>query len=85
MYGYLILAQDLQKIMDQSTEGVLLFSMGGNLKSSKIPKDILNVILKCLGKIKQTVLWKWEDEHLPNKPENVIIRKWLPQQDILGL
>lgn len=30
------------------------------------------------------VLWKFENESLPGKPENVRIEKWLPQQDLLG-
>ncbi|XP_019874679.2 UDP-glucuronosyltransferase 2B2 [Aethina tumida] len=29
-------------------------------------------------------MWKWETDDLPDKPENVLIRKWFPQQDVLG-
>lgn len=29
------------------------------------------------------MLWKWEDD-LPDKPSNIRIEKWLPQNDILG-
>lgn len=29
------------------------------------------------------VLWKFEDDQMEGKPENVKINKWLPQQDIL--
>lgn len=34
--------------------------------------------------MKQKVIWKFENESLPNVPENVLIRKWLPQTDILA-
>lgn len=34
-------------------------------------------------KLKQRVVWKFEDESISNLPENVLIRKWLPQIDIL--
>lgn len=30
-------------------------------------------------RLKQRVIWKFEDESIPNLPENVLIRKWLPQ------
>lgn len=30
------------------------------------------------------VLWKFENDTLPDKPKNVRIEKWLPQQDLLG-
>jgi hypothetical protein len=26
------------------------------------------------------VLWKWETEHMEDKPDNVMLSKWLPQQ-----
>lgn len=30
------------------------------------------------------MLWKWEDDNLPGKPDNVFIAKWFPQDDILA-
>ncbi|KAF5289138.1 hypothetical protein FQR65_LT02028 [Abscondita terminalis] len=78
------LPQDLQIVMDNATNGVILFSMGSNLKSNQLPEYKRNIILKIFSKLKQIVLWKWEDEHLPNKPDNVKISPWFPQQDILA-
>lgn len=34
--------------------------------------------------IKQKVLWKYEDESLTDIPSNVLIQKWLPQNEILA-
>lgn len=34
--------------------------------------------------LKQRVIWKYENETLPDLPSNVMIRKWLPQNDILA-
>lgn len=58
--------------------------MGSNLKSSNLPVETRNGILRTFAKLNHTVLWKWEDDKLPNQPKNVIIRKWMPQQSILG-
>lgn len=58
--------------------------MGSNIKMKHLSVDKRSAILKVLSKVKQRVLWKWEDEQLPNKPENVLISKWLPQTDILA-
>lgn len=40
-------------------------------------------ILRTFAKIKQKILWKFEVD-LPNKPANVMISKWLPQDDVLA-
>lgn len=34
--------------------------------------------------MKQRVIWKFDGESFENVPENVLIRKWLPQNDILA-
>ena len=34
--------------------------------------------------LKQRVIFKWEEDHLDGKPDNVLLSKWLPQQDILA-
>lgn len=69
--------------MDTAKNGVVFFSMGSNLKSSEMKSKTINAILKGLSSIIETVLWKFEED-LPNKPDNVMIRKWLPQTGILS-
>lgn len=44
----------------------------------------MNLVLDAFRNIKQRVLWKFEDESLADVPPNVMIRKWLPQNDILA-
>ena len=46
--------------------------------------DKRKIMLGAFGKLKQKVLWKWETEIMDNKPSNVMLHKWLPQQDVLG-
>jgi len=49
-----------------------------------LPAELIQGILKVLGELNVRVLWKFESDSLPGKPENVKISKWLPQQDVLG-
>ncbi|CAG0884298.1 unnamed protein product [Cyprideis torosa] len=30
------------------------------------------------------IFWKWETEHMDDLPSNVMLSKWMPQQDLLG-
>jgi hypothetical protein len=58
--------------------------LGSNLKSALLPNEKRQILLNTFSKLKETVLWKWEEDTLPGKPANVHIAKWLPQQDVLG-
>nr|XP_023012471.1 UDP-glucuronosyltransferase 2C1-like isoform X1 [Leptinotarsa decemlineata] len=78
------LPKDLQEFCENATDGVIYFSMGSNLKPSDMNQESKQALLSALGKLKQKVLWKWDEDHLPGKPENVKIGKWFPQQDILA-
>ncbi|KAF2905636.1 hypothetical protein ILUMI_00538 [Ignelater luminosus] len=75
---------DLQEYLDGAKDGVVLFSLGSNLQSKNLPKEKRESILKAFSKLKQKVLWKWEDETLPNQPPNVKLSKWLPQSDVIA-
>ncbi|XP_030764393.1 UDP-glucuronosyltransferase 2C1-like isoform X3 [Sitophilus oryzae] len=77
------LPKDLQEFLDNAKDGAIYFSMGSNLKSKLMPAERKKMILNVLGRLKQKVIWKFEEE-LPGKPDNVLIKNWLPQQDILA-
>ncbi|CAH1963789.1 unnamed protein product [Acanthoscelides obtectus] len=69
--------------MDAGKKGVILFSLGTNVKSSHLKLEIKTALLKALGRLDQTVVWKFES-NLTGVPENVLIRQWLPQTEILA-
>ncbi|XP_046972213.1 UDP-glucosyltransferase 2-like isoform X2 [Vanessa cardui] len=77
------LPKDLQKIIDDAKHGFIYFSMGSNLRSKHLPAEVKQDLLNMFGELKQTVLWKFEED-LPNLPSNVHILKWAPQQSILA-
>ncbi|XP_045479825.1 UDP-glycosyltransferase UGT5-like [Harmonia axyridis] len=78
------LPQDLQTVMDNAKHGIIYFSLGSNVKSKDMPKEKRDFILRKFSKLKETVIWKFEDPNLPGKPDNVIISNWLPQNDIFA-
>lgn len=58
--------------------------MGSNVKGKYLSNEKISIILQAFAKLKQRVIWKYENAELPNKPKNVMINKWLPQSDILA-
>ncbi|XP_037945443.1 UDP-glucosyltransferase 2-like [Teleopsis dalmanni] len=75
---------DIADFINGAENGVIYFSMGSNIKSEKLPKETIDIFLKTFASLPQRVLWKFEAEKLPGKPDNVFISKWFPQPDILA-
>ncbi|CAG9853563.1 unnamed protein product [Phyllotreta striolata] len=75
---------DLQKFMDEAKEGVVYFSLGTNMAPSAISPEIKGAIMGALGRLKQKVMMKWDEDSVKGKPDNVMIRKFFPQQDVLA-
>ncbi|KAL6435036.1 hypothetical protein ACFW04_005264 [Cataglyphis niger] len=78
------LPKDIVEFLDSAHDGALLFSLGSMIKATTMPQKKLDVIVKVLSSIPQKVIWKWEVEDLPHKMDNVMIRKWLPQFDVMN-
>ncbi|CAI6358089.1 unnamed protein product [Macrosiphum euphorbiae] len=76
------LPNDILEFIENSPHGVILFTLGSIVNMSKSPDYILNPLKEALAQVPQRILWKYEGE-MVNKPKNVMIRKWLPQRDIL--
>lgn len=78
------LPADIKNFIESSPEGVIYFSLGSNVQSKDLPLATRETLLKVFAGLKQRVLWKFEDDQMPNKPDNVLISKWFPQPDILA-
>lgn len=50
---------------------------------STLPTHIKNAFKEALAQVPQRILWKYEGE-MEDAPENVMIKKWFPQRDILS-
>lgn len=78
------LSEDLQHYLDHSKHGVIYFSMGSMLKGCNFPEEKRNAFIAAFAELKENVLWKYENTSLPNQPKNVLIKQWMPQNDILA-
>ncbi|XP_055531728.1 UDP-glycosyltransferase UGT5-like [Wyeomyia smithii] len=78
------LPKDIGKFLDEATDGAIYFSMGSYLKSTDLPRAKRDAFIRAFSQLKQRVLWKFEDDTIPQKPDNLLIKPWLPQNDILA-
>lgn len=74
----------IQQFLDEANDGAIFFSLGTNLRSSDMPTEKLKIFLNVFAALKQRILWKWEDDNIPDLPKNVLVQKWMPQSDILA-
>lgn len=75
---------DIKKFIDNS-DGVIYFSLGGNIKPSKMSPEKQKAIINALSKNrKEKILWKWDDENASVNKEKFLIKKWFPQEEILA-
>ena len=51
------------------------------ITASDIPEDKLRAFLDAFSGRKERILMKWEVEDMKGKPANLMLTKWLPQQE----
>ncbi|XP_061395083.1 UDP-glycosyltransferase UGT5-like [Musca vetustissima] len=78
------LPEDLQTFLDGAVDGAIFFSLGSNVQSKDMPYEKMRIFLDVFASMKQRVIWKFENDSIPDMPKNILIRKWLPQSDILA-
>ncbi|KAH8264302.1 hypothetical protein KR038_006357, partial [Drosophila bunnanda] len=78
------LPEHIQQFLDEAEHGAIYFSLGSQVRSADMPAEKLQIFLGVFARLKQRVLWKFENDKLPNLPTNVKVEKWLPQADILA-
>lgn len=74
---------ELKELLD-SSDGVIYMSLGSNVKSKDLSEETKTIFLNVFRKLPYDILWKFEDERLANKSDNVKISKWFPQSDLLA-
>lgn len=78
--------QDLEEFCAAADKGVVLFCLGTNIRSDKLGDEVIAMFLQVFSELPEyNFMWKFETDTLPAEPsKNVLIRPWLPQNDILA-
>lgn len=74
----------LKTFLDNSKNGVIYMSLGSNVKAKDLSSDASEMFLNVFRRMNYDVLWKFENNSLLHKPDNVMISKWVPQSDVLA-
>lgn len=78
------LPKDILDFINSSSEDVIYFSMGSNVKSKDFSPEKLQMLNEVFASLPYKIMWKFENPTLPGKPKNVFIRSWFPQPDVLA-
>ena len=77
------LPEELETFIQESEHGVIFVSFGSVVKASKMPEAKRQAMLAVFSRLKQRVIWKWE-EPMEDAPSNVLVSSWLPQTSLLA-
>jgi len=50
-----------------------------------LPTKMQISLQEAFAELPQRILWKYDGEVMENQPNNVMIKKWFPQRDIMGI
>ncbi|XP_030745755.1 UDP-glucuronosyltransferase 1-9-like [Sitophilus oryzae] len=77
------LPAEIEEWINRSEAGLIYFSLGSLLKGYTFPSEQLEAFNKVFSELPHRVLWKWENETMTGKAQNVMTSKWTPQFDVL--
>lgn len=80
------LPSDINDFIMKGKKGAVVMGLGTNMRSDEIGSVAINSIVEAFRQIPDyNFIWKFETaEALKNIPANLMIRDWLPQNDILA-
>ncbi|KAG4078371.1 hypothetical protein HA402_013081 [Bradysia odoriphaga] len=80
------LPDELREVADSASNGLILFSLGTNANSDELGESIVQNILEAFTIFPEyTFFWKMDLEGDDIRmPDNVVIRNWFPQNDVLA-
>ena len=76
------LSGDLENIIESSENDVIVVSFGSIV--NVFPEEITRKFVEAFSRVKYTIIWRYNGTVSHKLSKNTFIRKWLPQNDILG-
>ena len=76
------LSKEMNDYVNEAEHGIIVVTFGSAVK--RAPAKIIEKMVTAFGRVKQRVLMRYDGPTLHNKPDNVRLEKWLPQNDLLG-
>ena len=76
------LPDDFNTIAEQSTKGMIVVSFGS--VAAFLPEHITIMLAEAFSRVDYTVIWRHNGDISYELNDNVHIRSWLPQNDLLG-
>ncbi|KMQ88824.1 udp-glucuronosyltransferase 2b1, partial [Lasius niger] len=81
--GAVTYPESIREFLDGAKNGAVVISLGTNVKWKYIGLDKLKIVTLALSKLKQRILWKLDVELPFQVPNNIMVVKWMPQNEIL--
>ncbi|XP_016932664.3 UDP-glycosyltransferase UGT5 [Drosophila suzukii] len=79
------LPQNMKEFLKEAPNGAILLSLGSNLKIDNLKPETVQKMFNVVSKLKQKVIWKWDDlKNSPGESKNILYSEWVPQDDILA-
>lgn len=80
------LPHDINQFVSRGKKGTVLMGLGTNIRSDQIGEENINKIIEAFRQIPEyNFIWKFEtSEMIKDIPPNLMIKDWLPQNDILA-
>lgn len=82
--GYIFFQKIQDFLSSGGDDGFILFSLGTYLPSSAMSPQKRAIFVNVFSRLKQKVIWKYESNDIPDLQKNILLSKYLPQQDLLG-
>ncbi|XP_025268314.1 UDP-glucuronosyltransferase 2B31-like [Camponotus floridanus] len=79
-----IYSDNIREFLDGAENGAVIVSLGTNVNWKSIELNKLKAVTQAFSKLKERVIWKLDIELPFQVPNNVMVVKWIQQNEILS-
>lgn len=77
--------EKLNEFISSSNKPIIYINFGSSIKFSDLDPKYIQIFKNVLKELPYNVIWKWEQETMADKPDNVFITQWTQQSDLLAI